>query len=584
MYWLLLLIRLDGAFQYAHIDDPPFLSGRDVSLLLILEFLISTPSSSSSPLCSAAFSGTSTAPLSNSEIKETKETMANTIFNYLLANNYSRTKIAISPQHLVQGNSQVVKEVLTFLFQTTIDPRFEFNPQEKYYNEAFLFFKKLGYHNTSLKGALQSPGCVSWHIALTAMVWLIECGKNSQAVVQQREMSENPDADPRCAFHGVVVKGFEGWMEGRHDATSFHEIINADVNKEVEADNREREAIAQQIAEVQAAIELCAKHNSPLGALDQHKRDLLAKVESQHQGLIDVTAKEEMVQEKLEKRQVHVAEQRGKIEELKREKEELSARIAGQEITQVGFEKLVQQRSSLDDMLYTLNEQAQKYEADKQTKRAELEKRIAVITKYAHDTNIVAREVAMIPATAKNAKGVDYMISVDPGSPDVVNVDLEDMEAAISDLRQRLSGSFREAGAGKNEKLSKLDQYRDEVEMIRAKLRRENDNVSKLEAEIEATAESNRMKMAKHTEEAEDLEASIAQYKQAKIAVGSGASALVADVEKQLADLKTAVAMERGATNEAVCTIADAIALHINNIQTKLQAIQKQARAIGDAI
>ena len=359
--------------------------------------------------------------------------MGQDLLDYLTRNNFElEMKRSLNQKSMTSPTQKDFEAMFQWLYRR-IDPAYRFMKAIDF--EGPLILKQLRYpfENKVSKSQWAAVGGQNWSSFLGMLQWMMQ-------IAQMMDKYEVGEYDDACAAAGVDVSGdriiFRFLSGAYHDWLQV-EVEEGDADGEEEADRlllphveamaaefergnqkyaeemkileAENEVLKQQIAEAEAGAPDLAKLDRNFKILEDDKRkfeeyntNVEAKVEKYEQ-------RNKFLQEEIERTEAELAE-------AEQEKTNLQDSVDRQGITIQDIDRMTAERERLQKGLETttarlgeVKRRAGEKEIDANRSLEELER---VVERY----NSLCYQIALIPATAANAKGQDFELhlNIDP--------------------------------------------------------------------------------------------------------------------------------------------------------------------------
>jgi len=430
------------------------------------------------------------------------------LLNFLMENGYDS---AISPKILARPSSKDFNNIVTFLFRK-IDPNFN-DGTLKFEDEVASAFKALGYPFNISKTSLYAVGSPhTWPGLLAAITWLIELLTYDQEVAEApMENEEGMDMDNLTA---VSDKAFFEYLE--HAYTAFlsgdddkYAALEEDLIDKFEAKNvdveQECERIAVENDEIVGAMEGLSQTANALPELEKRQEDLSSDLEKFHQLIEQLNEHKAALEKKVETRGAELERNETDLAAIHSRVAELKTAVSQQDLSAEDVRRMQGERARVEDGLERAIASKQEHSKNLWDAETELNKIVEELDAAASVFNSKAKELQMIPETAKYSQGHRMTISIDKskaaeeestgllGSVDIKAV----VRPAIAQLKETVTGNMNSA---KQELLNLLDQEEHAEEELK-------------DAMTSATALENKARRAEeqYLKEKEQLDKAIAE-------------------------------------------------------------------------
>eukprot|EP00644_Phytophthora_capsici_P004230 jgi/Phyca11/565136/estExt2_Genewise1.C_PHYCAscaffold_170234 len=409
-----------------------------------------------------------------------------TLVEYLSDHMYDQT---LSPTLLRRGPSKKdFCNMILFLFKQ-VDPTFTFGV--KFEEDVVLQFRNLRYPIPISKTSLAAVGTPhTWPTLLLSISWLIELLTYDEAIQanETEQIEENDEENGDKQFFKYLDASYHAFLAGDDDKFAILERQEREkLISQNEAVKQETSALEQQREELKRRIEKAKRDKNALSELNEKKELCLSDL-AKFQKII---AKYERMFMKLDKKMQTYAEDQqtyeGELAVRQQEIKRLQTRIENQELSAYDIEQIAQERARLTDQLH----QVQAHQDDLQKQIKNDENRAAKIRdsldNQIHEYTTTCKHMKIIPVTAKNALGFDFMLELDPTLEELV---------AVQNVTHHLKTNVRQAAlAVKQNRITRANAGLDEAIVLDGELRQHERNLD-LEIELEKKWEAEVRKFA----------------------------------------------------------------------------------------
>ncbi|GMH56932.1 hypothetical protein TrST_g9690 [Triparma strigata] len=430
------------------------------------------------------------------------------LLNFLMENGYDS---AISPKILARPSSKDFNNIVTFLFRK-IDPNFN-DGTLKFEDEVASAFKALGYPFNISKTSLYAVGSPhTWPGLLAAITWLIELLTYDQEVAEAPQENEeamdmdNLTAVSDKAFFEYLGSAYTAFLSGDDDkyAALEEDLIDKFEAKNVDVE-QECERIAVENDEIVGAMEGLSQTANALPELEKRQEDLASDLEKFHQLIEQLNEHKAALEKKVETRGAELERNEADLASIHVRVAELKTAVSQQDLSAEDVRRMQGERARVEDGLERAIASKQEHSKNLWDAETELNKIVEELDAAASVFNSKAKELQMIPETAKYSQGERMTITIDKSKADeedstglLGSVNLKTVvRPAIAQLKETVTGNMNSA---KQELLNLLDQEEHAEEELK-------------DAMTSATALENKARRAEeqYLKEKEQLDKAIAE-------------------------------------------------------------------------
>ncbi|KAG6613470.1 Kinetochore protein NDC80 [Phytophthora cinnamomi] len=390
----------------------------------------------------------------------------------------------LSPALLKRGPSKKdFCNMILFLFKQ-VDPTFEFGV--KFEEDVVLQFRNLRYPIPISKTSLAAVGTPhTWPTLLLSISWLIELLSYDEAIQQANETEQSDENDEENGdkpFFKYLDASYHVFLAGEDD--KFAKLESQEREKLIARNDivkQETSELEQQREELKKRIEKAKNDKNALSLLNKKKSDCVSDLEKFRK----LVGNYEKLKVKLEKKLGSLSEARQSFEDelsaRQQDIQRLHTRIENQELSAHDIDQIAQERARLTDQLHQvgdrqneIQQQITKDENRAASIRDNLENQV-------HEYNNTCKRLKIIPQTAKNSLGFDYILILDP--------DLEELDA-VSKLAHHLKTDVRKAAIElKQNRIARANAGLDEALVLDEQLQQCGDQLN-IESQTEKRWES----------------------------------------------------------------------------------------------
>jgi kinetochore protein NDC80 len=333
---------------------------------------------------------------------------------FLTTHGYKET---MSPKILATPSTKDFCNIVAFLLKQ-LDSNFKITGKTD--EEFITVFKYLGYPFQIQKSNITAVGSPhAWPNLLACLTWLLEL-LNYDQLVRESDQREELDMDPSAS-----EKGFYSYL-GR----AYHLFLTAQDPQYIALEEQFIKAFEDKDILVIDQIEALDKRNGAIAAEIEHVKnrsaylpELVAKkkqLQVEHNNLgaaVDELAQtRKMIHDKVEMRRLELSSLNNGIAALEEKIATMRQTIQHQDLSPEDVLNLVNERKRLEDASAAAAEQ--RHIAQRQIKELEatLRARLGTLEQAVKSYHAQAESLKLVPATARNARGLDLSIVVDTHS------------------------------------------------------------------------------------------------------------------------------------------------------------------------
>ncbi|PRW33702.1 Kinetochore NDC80 [Chlorella sorokiniana] len=508
-----------------------------------------------------------------------------TVITYLAAHSF---EYAITPKVLASPTTKDFTNVMMFLFR-------QFDPvlpkTFKLEEEVPQLYKRLKYPFQISKSNLTAVGSPhTWPSLLAALTWLVELLNYAERAEQARQDVQDERSRTEAEFFQYVSQVYRFFMTG--DDGKCEEVDGrqaAEFEARAAGIRNDIERLAASNDALRAEIERLRGEPSPLLAARTAKEETLADKEKFLKLLDNLQAHKTSLQRKLAERQADVAAQAAELAAVEKENEQLRARIAVQTVHPADVMRMNQEKAKLESALRST--QAQREGLDRRVLEQErgIEARLDSVEAALQGYHSMADRLALIPATAKRAEGVNFevqppLVRLDRGAAsasEMINVDLKGIvKPALQRLRDSYSAKARELA----DQLLSLQEKHDSVRELLAEREEENRNaeahVHKLDGQYRAAKEALEQDIAAAQSQVDLLAAEVAQLRNANGASVMASEERLRALQAQYEDLLGQCELDNATLHRDLSAALEKILNHKLQLQADLKALCGRESAV----
>ncbi|KAI7842998.1 hypothetical protein COHA_003332 [Chlorella ohadii] len=496
-----------------------------------------------------------------------------TVITYLAAHGF---EYAITPKVLASPTTKDFTNVMMFLFR-------QFDPvlpkTFKLEEEVPQLYKRLKYPFQISKSNLTAVGSPhTWPSLLAALTWLVELLNYAERAEQARQDVQDERSRTEAEFFQYVSQVYRFFMTG--DDAKCEEVDGrqaAEFEARAAGIRSDIERLAASNDALRSEIERLWGEPSPLLAARTAKEETLADKEKFLKLLDNLQAHKTSLQRKLAERQADVAAQAAELAAVEKENEQLRARIAVQTVHPADVMRMNQEKAKLESALRST--QAQREGLDRRVLEQErsIEARLDSVEAALQGYHSMADRLALIPATAKRAEGVNFEVRLDRGAAsagEMINVDLKGIvKPALQRLRDSYSAKARELA----DQLLSLQEKHDSVRELLAEREEENRNaeaqVHKLDGQYRSAKEALDQDIAAAQSQVDQLAAEVAQLRNANGTLVLASEERLRALQAQYEDLLGQCELDNATLHRDLSAALEKILNHKVQLQADLKAL-----------
>lgn len=493
----------------------------------------------------------------------------------------------ISQKILTKPANRDFHNIIVFLFKQ-IDPNYVL--VGKLEDEIIGMFRFLGYPYPIAKSHISAVGSPhAWPNILATLMWLIELLRYDEAVRRAEENEDSTDnsngldeaATQEKKFYRYLARAYGYFIGGRDDHynaleqqfISSYENRNLLVKDQLEALEARNAALASEIDEVK-------RRSAMIPELDQRRKDLQRELAALQRSVQDKEEELASIKQRTEVREREALEIKARTSSTNTEIAVLRDRISKQEISPEDVVHMVAERQRLASSCSAASEHRQSLQRRVIELETSLRDKVQALEDAVRAYHTIAEEMKMIPMTARNSRGVNFIIEIDVRTKKreailKTAVKAEIMPALLDVRRELTEASLQIRGELMNEqeKQEELEAQRSHLQESLAhyeeKIRRAEVVLKREKDALEAANELQRR-------EWDDLETRLIQLRDTAVEETrvTGASRRITELQALQRARCAEFESRRTATIEAIMEVASHCASHREIVQDGLSRVK----------
>lgn len=491
------------------------------------------------------------------------------LIDYLTAHGFDHT---ISPKILTSPTAKDFNNIVQFLFRQ-VDSNL--SCPGKFEDEVISMFKYLRYPYPISKNGLSAVGSPhSWPQLLASVMWLIELLEYDSSAQSETHEDEEDEGASEKAFFSYLRSAYIAFLSG--DDPYYQqledEFINSFENKNVDI-NAQREALERENAALQREIEEVENRRQYLPQLQEKKRDYEAD-KGKFETLIDQLYKhKESLETKVSSRKAELDKLLSNSALVQEDITALRAKIASQELSPEDVRRMLEEKEHLQDSLRTASDNNSVMAKRVWETETLLREKVTSLEDLNREYTMLAEDLELLPATARNAQGRDISLHIDIRAKKRSDLLQSDVRGMIQPFLQQLKLEVNASTAELQGDAMAIADDIEEVEVQAAKLREEQTVVeSKLRRVEEAyrrEKEALEAMVAAHDSEMDKLEAKLLRLRDV-----SGDELALSTATRRLKDLRK----QRAANKEQYKASKQALIEEIMDVVTECANYREQTQ------
>ncbi|CAF9941954.1 kinetochore-associated Ndc80 complex subunit ndc80 [Imshaugia aleurites] len=351
------------------------------------------------------------------------------LLDYLTRNNFElEMKRSLNQKSMTSPTQKDFEAMFQWLYHR-IDPAYRFMKSIDFEGPAILKQLRYPFENKVSKSQWAAVGGQNWSSFLGMLQWMMQLAQ----MMDKYEVGEYDDA---CAEAGVDVNGdriifrflsgaYRDWLQegdeyGEEEADRMliphveamaaeFERGNQKYAEEMKILEAENEVLKQQIAEAEAGAPDLAKLEKNFKILEDDKR----KFEDYN---TNVEAKVEKYEQRNKFLQEEIDRTEAELGEVEQEKTNLQDSVDRQGITIQDIDRMTTERERLQKGLETTTARLSEVKRRAGEKEIDANRSLEELERAVEKYNSLCYQIALIPATAANAKGQDFELHLNISS------------------------------------------------------------------------------------------------------------------------------------------------------------------------
>lgn len=405
------------------------------------------------------------------------------IVSFVVENGYG---MPISPKILTNPTSKDFQNIFLFLMRY-LDPTFSF--EKRFEDEIPALLKTLGYPFTVSKSALSAIGSPhTWPTLLAVLTWLLEMLQyDERKMAREEEAAEDVSADSTGdgldlmgqtredrKFLNNVNAAYQEFLAGADEFPALDQAMKEDFEAENAGVREDVDRLQNEIEERGEILGSLRAQPSPLQTLKDHYSSLDSNIRKFKRLIPSLEDHKAGVEAKL-------AEKNGEIDQLHKSTqamtskiEELRAIVEAQEQKSIDPIRIAKDRATLREMLAKLQDERARAEADLKASEDCLSAETITVCDSLRRYHRGAETLLLIPATAKNAGGNDFSVTLVTredswnSTHEVLSVDIHrEITPSVRELKDGYSQQFAALQADELTLQEKVDAVEEQLMVIR---------------------------------------------------------------------------------------------------------------------
>lgn len=355
----------------------------------------------------------------------TRAQMAHELLEYMTVNNFDMDmQMQLTQKSLSSPTQKEFNAMFKWLYNR-IDPAYRF--QKSIDAEIPLLLKQLRYpfEKSITKSQIAAVGGNNWHTFLGLLHWIMQLAVMMDAYAtgayDEASMEANaPVREDRIMFE-FVSDAYRAWLNVPEDADDdvadqavqscvdtmaqrFREL-NKDMLEDVDMLEAEKKALLEQIEELERNTEKGRK-------LDVGIQTVAGDIEKFEAWNGKVSTRIKSKSQKIGLLEEDIKKIEEEIAESEKEREAYQDTLGRQGITIQDIDRMSTERERLEKSREATNARLEESRMRVQEKETEASKRLDELDRLVEKYNSLCYKISLVPATAINAKGFDYELSL----------------------------------------------------------------------------------------------------------------------------------------------------------------------------
>lgn len=492
---------------------------------------------------------------------------------YLSTHSY---KESVSPKILATPSTKDFCNIVAFLLKQ-MDGNIKITG--KIEEEFITIFKFLGYPFQIQKSNITAVGSPhAWPNLLACLTWLLELLEYDQ-LIRDSEQREELEADPSASekgFYTYLGRAYHLFLTGQ-DA-QFDQLesqfIKAFEDKDILVIDQ-IEALDKKNGAVAAEIEHVKNRSAYLPELVARKKEFQA-THSQYAALIEELAQaRKLVSEKVEQRKYELSSVQNGIAALEEKIATMRRTIQEQDLSPEDVTNLVNERKRLEDANAQALEQRQVILRQIKEIEATLRVRIQAIEQAVKAYHAQAESLKLVPASARNARGLDLSIIIDTRASKKAGVLKTEVRNQIIPALQQMKAELMETTFDLRAERMKEDENMAELEAQRAEylevISTSETKQRRAEVNYQREKELNDQALAVREGEVDTLEARLIKLRDT-----ATAEATLTATQRRIAELNAIRAARKAEHERKVAAMKKSILEVVNMCADHREMVQHQ--------
>mmetsp|Transcript_76 Transcript_76/g.130 ORF Transcript_76/g.130 Transcript_76/m.130 type:complete len:634 (-) Transcript_76:159-2060(-) len=401
---------------------------------------------------------------------------------------------AISPKLLSTPTSKDFQHILTFLVRQ-IDPAFAF--EKRFEDEVPLLLKTLRYPFTISKSALHAVGSPhTWPTLLAVLSWILELLQYDDVAQNTKLLSGAEDEEDeqtggqfgKDLFFGYVSRTYDAFLGGDDEFTELEDELSAVFElRDASCESRVHQ-LEEENEKMRFEIEELKCQESPLVELSRRKAQYEHDIAKFYKLLDKLRAHNVLLTHKLDEKRVELAGKQTERHSAVTEKNELKAIILEQDSLAIDAQRIASDRALLKKALHASAEEREAAEREHSKAQSQVAEHTRLIETLLTDYQQRAERLQLIPATASNARGVQYTLNLTRNASvtradQMLSIDLQSViQPTLVQLKQTFGDDIGHALEEKLRLQERVNELDEQLELRKDEIRNAEGRRDRLEA------------------------------------------------------------------------------------------------------
>jgi kinetochore protein NDC80 len=488
-------------------------------------------------------------------------TGATIILKYLLEHGFS--SVNLSSKKLISPSVKEFKSITEFLFKQ-VDPNFPVSEDVIADEDIITMFRQLGYPTPISKSNIVSAGTMhAWPHLMAALTWLIELLSYDEAVSSEATRTEESDETSDAFMHQFMGSSYIVYMKGedskveelREEFMSGFERKNSQIEEQMKMLEDRNATLSADIAVVQ-------NRRAELPKLIE-KKDVYEKDAQKFDELLGTLEDHKIVYgQKTQDREGEMTKLTKALNDINADIASLRRKIENQEMKPEDVEIMVAERRRIEESQKKASEKRKLIQRKKWESENKLKDNVNAIKDAKHAYIAIAKDLKLIPATERNARGRDFTLEISAEATtfdDFIETDIPTLLNNIASLNKELEHATSKLHTDVEKKQEAADEIEQNRQDLEQKARAAKDKIQRLEETYKLEKDQLDGLIAMHGKEMQEMEERLI------VARDSGAEeARAAAAQRQangIAATQEALRAEHEQTKSAIIAAIETVAL-----------------------